>query len=129
MCGWCEVVHERAGPLPSAHSREARSAYGGPMNARLPAWLCVSLLLAAASAFGAQTCPAGNVLATPDSDLIDNGDNTVTHARTGLMWKQCVEGAAGPGCFGTPTSFLWAEAHATATLNNIRAFAGHTDWR
>jgi len=65
------------------------------------------------------------------SDFIDHGDGTVTHTKTGLMWKQCSEGLSGAGCaIGTATFYTWQAAlQAAATLNNGGGFAGFTDWR
>lgn len=90
----------------------------------------VALVLSAAIAPAlAQTCPAGLDRATPDADFIDNGDGTVVHLRTGLMWKQCVEGASGPSCSGGPTFVTWSEAFDAAASANVARFAGYGDWR
>ncbi|MCI5158155.1 MAG: DUF1566 domain-containing protein, partial [Candidatus Electrothrix sp. AUS1_2] len=37
-------------------------------------------------------CESNTPASTPNSQLIDNGDGTITDSKTGLMWKQCVEG-------------------------------------
>lgn len=77
-------------------------------------------------------CTAGNANAlvaesTPTGALTDNGDGTVTHSLTGLMWKQCAEGLSGAGCAtGAVTTMTWAQALATAKNST---FAGHSDWR
>ena len=60
----------------------------------------------------------------PNSDYIDNGDGTVTHKPTGLIWKQCSEGQTGATCAGTPIAYVWAQAVALAV-----PFAGKNDWR
>src|SRR5258707_519375 len=92
--------------------------------------LAVHVLLAMGSpAFGdALTCTAGNpsasvIQATPTTDFTVNGDGTVTHTKTGLMWKQCVEGASGAGCTtGGATGMTWASALQSA--NNANAANG-----
>lgn len=96
-------------------------------SATIQVFLLISLVtLSAHSAL----CPPGNDLATPDADLLDNQDGTVSHAKTGLMWKQCSEGLSGAGCSnGTPNYLTWAEALSTATVANLDNFAGHSDWR
>jgi hypothetical protein len=66
---------------------------------------------------------------TPDSQLIDNGDGTITDSRTGLVWKQCLEGLSGD-CSGTPDKFTWQQAQQQPGIVNSGAgFAGYTDWR
>jgi len=64
----------------------------------------------------------------PDSIYTVHSDGTVTDTRTGLMWKQCVEGYGGSNCTadGGPTWFDWADALAHA---EDHSFAGHSDWR
>lgn len=79
-------------------------------------------------------CSAGNANpavaeSTPTSDFIENGDGTVTHAKTGLMWKWCAEGlnAIDPTCAtGTISALDWAGALAASTIANT---AGYADWR
>jgi len=64
---------------------------------------------------------------TPSSDFLDNGNGTVTHQRTGLTWKRCVEGLSGASCaVGSERSLTWADAVAAAESS---AFAGFSDWR
>lgn len=80
-------------------------------------------------------CASGVPLVNPDSDYVDNGDGTVTHEPTGLMWQRCPFGlswdsqtktCAGEGEQGGATYKNWSEAlNDTAELN----FAGHDDWR
>ncbi len=66
---------------------------------------------------------------TPDSQLVDNGDGTVTDSKTGLMWKQCLEGLSGD-CSGTADTFTWQAAlQQPGVVNDAGGFAGHTDWR
>lgn len=63
---------------------------------------------------------------TPDSDFKDNGDGTVTHKTTGLMWKRCVEGQTWSGsiCIGAPKGYLYSER-----ANLSGSYAGYADWR
>ncbi|MDD3813449.1 MAG: DUF1566 domain-containing protein [Desulfocapsaceae bacterium] len=79
----------------------------------------------------AQTCNANIPASTPDSQLTDNGDGTITDSKTGLMWKKCVEGVSGSNCdSGAVGSFTWQTAlQQTDVVNNGSGFAGHTDWR
>jgi hypothetical protein len=84
----------------------------------------------------AATCTAANpnpsvIETTPTADFADHGDGTVTHTKTGLMWKQCVEGLSGAGCAnGAATLMLWSNAlNAANTANGGLGFANYTDWR
>ncbi|MCW5211542.1 DUF1566 domain-containing protein [Desulfobulbus sp. TB] len=77
-------------------------------------------------------CNSSMPASTPDSQLVDNNNNTVTDLKTGLMWKQCVEGRSGSDCTtGTVNTFTsWQEAlQRPATVNTSGGFAGYTDWR
>ena len=63
----------------------------------------VALQAVALQAHAVSTCAAGSPNAsvtesTPASAFSFNGDGTVTHGLTGLVWKQCAEGMYGPGC-------------------------------
>jgi hypothetical protein len=64
----------------------------------------------------------------PDAAYIDQGDGTVTHVPTGLMWKRCSEGQTWTGatCSGTTGTYSWSQALKQASASS---FAGHTDWR
>jgi len=81
----------------------------------------------------AQTCKPTTILAsTPSSDFIDNGNGTLTHTKTGLMWKRCSEGQTwnGTTCTGAAATYTWSAALGQAvTLNNAGGFAGFSDWR
>ena len=80
----------------------------------------------------AQTChPESIPASTPDSQLQDNGDGTITDTKTGLMWKQCVEGQSGSDCAsGSAKTFTWQQALQRAqTVNSSGGFAGASDWR
>lgn len=140
------VVLEEAGgpfplyrlPLPHAEitdnekptmNRATRSA---PALRFLLAGLTLALGLDAAPSWGA--CTAGNaggtaevVEATPSSDFIVHGNGTVTHTKTGLMWKQCAEGLSGATCVsGEAPLMTWTDALAAAANST---FAGYDDWR
>ncbi len=77
------------------------------------------------------TCkPTSIPASTPDSQLIDNNDGTVTDSKTGLMWKKCLEGPLDAGdCSGTDTTFTWQQALQQPGVVNTSGFAGYTDWR
>ncbi|MEI6415206.1 MAG: DUF1566 domain-containing protein, partial [Pseudomonadota bacterium] len=77
--------------------------------------------------------PSANTLAalvhsaSSHDTFADNGDGTVTHTSTGLMWAQCSDGQSGPACAnGTPTAMTWAKALSAAKDSRL---AGHDDWR
>jgi len=76
-------------------------------------------------------CNAAQIQDTPNTDFVNNGDGTVTHTKTGLMWKQCSEGLSGVGCAtGAATTHNWQAALKLAdTLNVGAGFAGFNDWR
>jgi Protein of unknown function (DUF1566)/IPTL-CTERM motif len=82
-----------------------------------------------ASIFAAHAiCPANlGPSPTPTADFTLNAEGTVTHTKTGLMWKRCEEGRSGPTCeTGTSTTFTWAAALVAAKDST---FAGRSDWR
>lgn len=66
----------------------------------------------ASSVYAEQTCKPDSISAsTPDSQLLDNGDGTVTDSKTGLMWKKCLEGVEDDNCeTGSVSPFTWQEA-------------------
>ena len=86
--------------------------------------LCTSVLSYA------QTCPSDMELTAPTSDFEDNGDGTVTHLPTGLMWARCAAGNTWNGstetCDGLGTTHNWSSALQVA---ENYSFAGHDDWR
>ncbi len=90
------------------------------MNALCLMALTASLALACGSA--RASCPSTN----PDSNYVNHGNGTVSDLRTGLMWKQCVEGESGGSCSGTASSVHW-DAAQVAAQNAV--FAGFDDWR
>ena len=80
----------------------------------------------------AQTChPESIPASTPDSQLQDNGDGTITDLKTGLMWKQCLEGQSGSDCAsGSVGTWSWQQAlQRVQTVNSSGGFAGFSDWR
>ena len=64
--------------------------------------------------------------ARPTSDYVDNGDGTVTHTPSHLMWQRCAVGQTwtGSACSGSATQQTYAQAVAPAS-----SFAGKSDWR
>lgn len=76
-------------------------------------------------------CDSNMPASTPDSQLIDNDNGTVTDHTTGLMWKQCLEGLSGADCAtGSVDLFTWQQAlQQPETVNGDTGFAGYTDWR
>jgi len=67
---------------------------------------------------------------TPTSDFTVNGDGTVTHQRTSLMWKRCPEGLTDANCqTGSLLGATWAEALKAAVAASDSKFAGYGDWR
>lgn len=93
--------------------------------------IMASLLLVSSQVLGAAICNTSITASTPNADFTDNGDGTITHSKTGLMWKQCSEGLSGSGCLiGTINTYTWQEAlQLVETINNGSGFAGHNDWR
>ena len=92
----------------------------------------VLLLMLSAGPAAAQIChPESIPASTPDSQLQDNGDGTITDRKTGLIWKQCLEGQSGSDCAsGSAETFSWQQALQRAqTLNSSGGFAGASDWR
>ena len=86
----------------------------------------------AATVHAEHTCRTSTILAsTPSSQLVDNGDGTITDSKTGLMWKKCLEGVTGDNCEkNSPSTFTQQKAlEYTETINDGDGFAGHTDWR
>lgn len=84
------------------------------------------MLLAAAAAL-AQECGDQGPARIPDARYILIQNGTVKDEVTGLMWKQCVEGAGDVGCsVGEPQTLTWNSALARARDSR---FAGYSDWR
>jgi hypothetical protein len=86
----------------------------------------------AATAHAEQICKPDSISATtPDSQLLDNGNNTISDLKTGLMWKKCLEGVSGRFCdTNDPDSFTWQQAiEHVRIVNKLGGSAGHDDWR
>ena len=64
--------------------------------------------------------------ARPTINYIDNGDGTVTHKPTSLMWKRCAEGQSWDDttCTGAPALYTWINAKLRPST-----FAENDDWR
>ena len=62
----------------------------------------------------------------PSTDYVDNGDGTVTHTPTDLMWMRCSEGQSwsGSACIGAASALS-----LTAAKTVTSSFAGKSDWR
>jgi hypothetical protein len=89
-------------------------------------------MLAISPVTQAQTCNPNMPASTPDSQLTDNDDGTITDTATGLMWKKCMEGLTGDFCeTGAAATFTWQTAlQRPGVVNNTGGgFAGKTDWR
>lgn len=74
------------------------------------------------------TIRSGNVERTPDADFTDHGNGTMTHIRTNLMWKKCLEGRtySGGTCTGTTRTYTWPVALRRAVSDTT---GGYSDWR
>ena len=96
-------------------------------NMATPTYATYRALLVSASATPATACTMA------DPQYADNGDGTVSHASTGLMWKQCEEGASVPNCTGTKTPFASiSQVLAAVTATNTPEASnglGYSDWR
>ncbi len=62
----------------------------------------------------------------PDADYVDNGNGTVTHAASGLIWQKCLAGQTwdGNACTGSAIPYRWDDARALTSH-----LAGKHDWR
>lgn len=62
---------------------------------------------------------------TPTGDFRDNGDGTVVHLKTGLMWMRCPLGQTwtGGSCSGEARRLSWQQA-----LTMAYSYAGYNDW-
>ena len=66
------------------------------MSKLIPITLLTGLLALLPLVGNAQVCNTDSIPATtPNSQLTDNGNGTVTDSKTRLMWKQCSEGLSG----------------------------------
>lgn len=95
------------------------------------AWVLLALLLgvnAHASSLCAGYENTAITATTPSADFSDNGDGTVTHHTTGLIWQRCSLGQSwnGTDCTGEASSYTWEQALATAAQHTL---GGFSDWR
>jgi hypothetical protein len=76
----------------------------------------------------AQTCPNKVAETTPSQDFSINGDGTVTHLTSGLMWSQCSLGQQwlNNQCIGDALELDWAIA--SEQVKSVQ-LAGFNDWR
>ena len=76
--------------------------------------------------FALADCNPDLISSTPTEQFFDNGD-TITDRKTGLIWKQCLEGLSGSDCTTgtTASTFTWQEALVwPVTVNGGAGFAG-----
>lgn len=91
-------------------------------------WIMCFVCLGSSQAFA--VCSNTITASTPTSDFVDHGNGTVTHTKTGLMWKRCAEGlTSGASCTGTATTYTWQGALNQAKAVNAVGYAGFNDWR
>ena len=94
---------------------------------------CLSLIfcLFCCATVASAACNSSIPASTPDSQLVDNGDGTISDMLTGLMWKKCMEGVSGSDCAaGAAAFFTWQQAlERPGTVNSGEGFAGYHDWR
>lgn len=78
--------------------------------------------------FSQQLCLDTVTKTTPSKDFTFNGNGTVTHEKTGLMWKICPEGQElqKGQCKGAVQTGNWKDALSLAETSN---FSSYTDWR
>ena len=77
-------------------------------------------------------CEVSIPATTPTGDFTVHGDGTVTHGKTGLMWKVCSEGQSWSvdSCSGSAGTYNWQAAlQLPQNLNASGGYAGYTDWR
>lgn len=96
-------------------------------------YLVLLFLVLSSNTYAEVFCAHGNENAqiaatTPSNEFTDNGDGTVTHHITGLVWQRCSLGQIwdGSSCSGEATTYTWEQALGEAKLN---AFANLSDWR
>jgi hypothetical protein len=98
------------------------SLNGGVTNAAPTVFLPLRLVS------GVSTLPNGYLdIQRQSSDYTDNGDGTVTHLPTRIMWKKCLEGQVWNS--GTSICDGIARVYDLATLPTTSQFAGYSDWK
>lgn len=87
-----------------------------------------ALVVLCSAIVAAQTCNDDVTETSPASEFTINGDGTVTHLKTGLVWMQCSLGQTWEAgdCTGTATTYDWQAALDAAESEE---FASETDWR
>jgi len=64
--------------------------------------------------------------------FVDNGDQTISDQKTGLMWQKCSQGQSGSDCSGgSATAPAWTDAlsYCETQIGTSGTFAGYSDWR
>lgn len=94
------------------------------------------VMIAMLPIYALAACNGAINATTPSSDFIVHNNGTVTHLKTGLMWKVCSEGQQAwhnkyySDCAGNAGSYTWPQAlQIPRTLNSSGGYAGYTDWR
>lgn len=96
------------------------------------AWATAFLLLSSTLQANCDTLSPEEEQATPDIQLTDNGDGTISDLSSGLMWTQCSVGqtAQQAQCSGTATQLTWGQALLIPGEFNLdEGYAGHNNWR
>ncbi|MFO4665545.1 Lcl C-terminal domain-containing protein [Vibrio cholerae] len=94
--------------------------------------IALSALLLAANVQASSLCAGSENTAitatTPSADFSDNGDGTVTHHTTELIWQRCSLGQSwdGTDCTGEVTTYTWGDAFAAGAGSTL---GGFSDWR
>lgn len=115
----------------------------GMAHAQVPSQVCPSINPDGGAVGAPPPAPDPTyMLTTPDSAFSDNGDGTVTHLLTGLVWKRCPEGMTWDGktCTGTASRLAWdqrstGEVIVFDQVDRVNQGAagtqnfGYTDWR
>jgi len=64
--------------------------------------------------------------------LIDNGDQTISDQKTGLLWQKCSQGQSSNDCSGGSATYSnWTDAlsYCETQIGTSGTFAGYSDWR
>jgi len=97
--------------------------------------ILIAILAMGVSMLVAQTNNSHIKKTTPTSDFTVHNNGTVTHKKTGLMWKVASEGQSWNSdgtVMGSVQHFTWAEAKNRAIAVNAGTEGqncGFTDWR
>ena len=79
-----------------------------------------------------RCCVHPNLGQAQNTIFVDNGDQTISDRKTGLMWQKCSYGQSGDDCSGgSATQTTWTEAlsYCETEIGTSGTFAGHSDWR